>query len=33
MLMERYLGRRFPLFGKAPVMELATKSRTPKFSK
>eukprot|EP00752_Nemacystus_decipiens_P017229 g15434.t1 len=33
MLMERYLGRQFPSFGKAPVMELSTKSCPPKFSR
>ncbi|CAN0410566.1 unnamed protein product [Ectocarpus sp. 12 AP-2014] len=33
MLMERYLGRQFPSFGKAPVMELSTKTCPPKFSR
>ena len=33
MLVEEYLGRSFPAFGKAPVMELSTKSRPPKFSR
>eukprot|EP00903_Cladosiphon_okamuranus_P012044 g11309.t1 len=33
MLMEQYLGRQFPSFGKAPVMELSTKSCPPKFSR
>eukprot|EP00904_Undaria_pinnatifida_P006734 jgi/Undpi1/3190/HiC_scaffold_15.g06564.m1 len=33
MLVEEYLGRSFPAFGKAPVMELSTKSRSPKFSR
>lgn len=33
MLMERYLGRQFPSFGKAPVMELSTKTSPPKFSR
>ncbi|CAM9682713.1 unnamed protein product, partial [Hapterophycus canaliculatus] len=33
MLMEHYLGRRFHSFGKAPVMELSTKSCPPRFSR
>lgn len=33
LLMEHYLGRRFPSFGKAVVMDIATKSVPPKFSK
>ncbi|CBJ25836.1 conserved unknown protein [Ectocarpus siliculosus] len=33
MLMERYLGRQFLSFGKAPVMELSTKTCPPKFSR
>ncbi|CAM9485106.1 unnamed protein product, partial [Laminaria digitata] len=32
LLVEEYLGRSFPAFGKAPVMELCTKSRPPKMS-